>query len=93
MAKRKSSAPKAQRRPRGEIDRNYFFGDVFIKTGVAMYVALAMIAATTPGALRWTVVHDLPEFATVMGIFGTIGLVMFFVGRHLRREATQWDFD
>jgi hypothetical protein len=63
MAKRKASTPKAQRRPRAEIDRNYFFGDVLIKTGAAVF------------------------------IFGCLGAVAFFTGRHLRHEATHWDFD
>jgi hypothetical protein len=94
MAKRKAqAAPKAERRPRGEIDRNYFFGDVFIKTGVALYAALALIAAATPGMLRGTLSDGAQEYATVMGVFAAIGLVMYLVGRHLRREATQWDYD
>jgi hypothetical protein len=93
MAKRKAqSAPKAERRPRGEIDRNYFFGDVFIKTGAAVYVALLLIAAATPGMLRGAA-SDGTEYMTVMGVFAAIGLVLFLIGRHLRHEATQWDFD
>lgn len=94
MAKRKAQAgPKPERRPRGEIDRNYFFGDVFIKTGVALYVALGLILATTPGLLHGTLRQGMTPYFTVLGVFGVIGLVAFFVGRHLRSEATQWDFD
>ena len=94
MAKRKAqAAPKAERRPRGEIDRNYFFGDVFIKTGAALYVALALIAVATPGMLRGTLSDGAQGYATVMGVFAAIGLVMYLIGRHLRREATQWDYD
>ena len=50
MAKRKSrtAAPKRKQRPRTEIDRNYFFGDVFRQTGAALFVALGLIAAYTP---------------------------------------------
>jgi hypothetical protein len=92
MAKRKSSAPKAQRRPRGEIDRNYFFGDVFIKTGVAVFVAVCLIAAATPGMLS-SAASDGAEYVAVMGLFSAVAVVMFLIGRHLRHEATQWDFD
>ena len=38
--------------PRKEIDRNYFLGDIFIKTGVAVTVALCMIALYTPFTFR-----------------------------------------
>src|SRR5262245_28430468 len=90
MAKRKAqAAPKAERRPRGEIDRNYFFGDVFIKTGVALYAALALIAAATPGMLRGALSDGAQEYGAVMGVFAAIGLVMYLIGRHLRHEATQ----
>lgn len=94
MAKRKAAAqPKAERRPRGEIDRNYFFGDVLIKTGVALYVALGLILATTPGLLHGTLRQGMTPYFSVLGVFAVIGLGTFLVGRHLRREATQWDFD
>lgn len=93
MAKRKAAQPKAQRRPRGEIDRNYFFGDVLIKTGVALFVALGLILATTPGLLHGALQHGTTPYFTVLGVFAVIGLATFLVGRHLRREATQWDFD
>src|SRR5678815_3424189 len=49
MAKRKTpTQPKLKQRPRGEIDRNYFFGDVLRKSGGARFVALFLISAYTP---------------------------------------------
>lgn len=93
MAKRKSSTPKPQRRPREEIDRNYFFGDVFIKTGAAVGVALGLIALYTPFTLMGAINDGMYDYVAVMGSFGAIGLAAFFFGRHLRREATHWDFD
>ena len=60
MAKRKASTPSAakpQRRSRSEIDRNYFFGDVLIKTGVAVAVVIGMIALSTPFTLMGAI-HD-----------------------------------
>ncbi len=91
MAKSKSTKP--QRRPRGEIDRNYFFGDVFIKTGVAVAVALAMITAYTPFTIRDAVDSGMFGYLVVMGVFAGTGLFLFLYGRHLRKEATHWEFD
>lgn len=93
MAKRKASPPKPQRRPRAEIDRNYFFGDVLIKTGAAVGVALALIALYTPFTLMNAVTDGMYDYIAVMGTFGFLGLLSFLVGRHLRHEATHWDFD
>jgi hypothetical protein len=93
MSKRKSSAPKPQRRPRGEIDRNYFFGDVLIKTGAAVLVALGLVALYTPFTLMGAINDGMYDYLAVMGGFATLGLIAFFAGRHLRREATHWDFD
>jgi hypothetical protein len=93
MAKRKASASKPQRRPRGEIDRNYFFGDVFIKTGAAVGVAIALIALYTPFTLMDAINEGMNDYLGVMTAFGVIGVAFFLVGRHLRREATHWDFD
>jgi hypothetical protein len=93
MAKRKASSSKPQRRPRGEIDRNYFFGDVLIKTGVAVGVVLLMIALYTPVTIRGAFEDQMYDYLAVMSIFGGIGLFSFLYGRHLRREATHWDFD
>lgn len=93
MSKRKASAAKPQRRPRGEIDRNYFFGDVLIKTGVAVGVAIGLIALYTPFTLMSAINDGMYDYLAVMGGFGLIGVTLFFVGRHLRREATHWDFD
>lgn len=89
----KPSANHPHRRPRAEIDRNYFFGDVLIKTGVAVGVALLLIAAYTPFSLATAYEDRMYAYLTVMGIFGVIGIACFFYGRHLRREATHWDFD
>jgi hypothetical protein len=93
MSKRKASASKPQRRERGEIDRNYFFGDVFIKTGAAVAVALGLIALYTPFTLMDAINDGMNDYIAVMGTFGAIGLACFLVGRHLRHEATHWDFD
>ena len=91
MAKHKADAP--QRRPRNEIDRNYFFGDVLIKTGAAVGVALGLVALYTPFTLMDAINDGMTDYLAVMGIFGAIGIIAFFVGRHLRHEATHWDFD
>ncbi len=93
MAKRKASASRPERRDRAEIDRNYFFGDVLIKTGVAMGVALGLIAAFTPFSLAGAFEQRMDAYLSVMGIFAVIGMACFLYGRHLRREATHWDFD
>jgi hypothetical protein len=92
MAKRKSSH-SPHRRPRSEIDRNYFFGDVLIKTGVAVTLVLAAIAIYTPFSLRQAVDDGMYDYVTVMGLFAAIGLFSFLYGRHLRKEATHWEFD
>jgi hypothetical protein len=52
MSKHKPDATHPQRRSRGEIDRNYFFGDVLIKTGAAVLLVLVLIALYTPFTLR-----------------------------------------
>ncbi len=94
MAKRKAStAPKAQRRPRAEIDRNYYFGDVLMRTGAAVAVALALIALYTPFTLRDAIADGMYAYLTLMGVFAAIGIASYLTGYHLRREATQWDFD
>jgi len=89
----RTSAPKAQRRPRGEIDRNFYFGDLLIKTGGATMVAMALIAAYTPFTLADAIADGHYEYLGVMTGFGALGFVAFLFGRHLRREATHWDFD
>jgi hypothetical protein len=93
MAKRKRAPQKAQRRPRAEIDRNYYFGDVLIKTGVAVGVVLGIIALITPFSLMGAIRDGMWDYLAVVGTFGVLGLAAFLAGRHLRREATHWDFD
>lgn len=95
MSKHKNGdgAQKPERRPRGEIDRNYFFGDVFIKTGAAMLIALLVIALYTPVTLMGAIEDGMYDYLAVMGTFGALGVISYLVGRHLRREATHWDFD
>ena len=93
MAKRKAAAPKPQRRPRAEIDRNYFFGDVLIKTGVALALVLLAIAAYTPFTLRGAFDAQMYDYLAVMGVYAAIAAACYLTGRHLRREATHWDFD
>lgn len=93
MAKRKAAAHQPHRRPRAEIDRNYFFGDVLIKTGVAVFVAIGMIALFTPFTLMGAINDGMYDYLTVMGAFAGLGVIAFFSGRHLRKEATHWDFD
>jgi hypothetical protein len=94
MAKRKASGAKSKlkQRPRGEIDRNYFFGDVLRKTGAALWVALFLISAYTP--FSWgQAQHNSANFGTVVAIFAVIGVGLYLYGRHLRREATHWEAD
>jgi len=89
----KADAAHPQRRPRHEIDRNYFFGDVLIKTGAALAMVLIMIAAYTPITLQGALAEHMYDYLTVMGVFGVIALASYLAGRHLRHEATHWDFD
>lgn len=91
MAKRKAAKP--QRRPRKEIDRNYFFGDVLIKTGVACALVLGVIAAYTPFTLMGAINDGMYDYLAVVGAFAFIAAGSFLYGRHLRREATHWDYD
>lgn len=96
MSKRnasKSAAPKPQRRPRAEIDRNYFLGDVLIKTGVAVAAALGLVALYTPFTLRGAFESGMYQYLTVMCVFAVLGLGCYLAGKHLRHEATHWDFD
>jgi len=93
MSKRKASASKPQRRPRDEIDRNYFFGDVLIKTGVAVFVVIGLIAVSTPFTLMGAIEDGMYDYVAVMGSFGALGVLSYLSGRHLRRNATHWDFD
>lgn len=97
MSKKQRSArgtqQKPERRPRAEIDRNFFFGDVFIKTGAAVGIALLLIALYTPFSWRDALEGGMYGYLSVMGIFAAIGIALYLAGRHLRREATHWDFD
>lgn len=87
------SPERPQRRSRGEIDRNFFFGDVLIKTGAACGVALMLVAAYTPFTLMRAIKDGMWDYLGVVGAFGAIGVACYLVGRHLRHEATHWDFD
>lgn len=82
-----------RRRSRGEIDRNYFFGDVLIKTGVAVAFAIIAIALYAPHTFRLAFKDRMYDYLSVIGVFAVIGLVAFFTGQHLRKVATHWDFD
>ena len=94
MSRHKSNSPrKPERRSRGEIDRNYFFGDVLIKTGAAVFVALGLIAAYTPFSLMDAINDGMNGYLAVMGFFAVVGVASYLTGRHLRHEATHWDFD
>ena len=89
----KPAAPHERRRTRGEIDRNYFIGDVLIKTGVAIIAALAAIIAYTQHGFRVAFEDRLYDYLAVISVFTAIGAVSFFYGQHLRRVATHWDFE
>lgn len=92
MAKREK-ARRPTRRSRGEIDRNYFFGDVLIKTGVAGAVVLALASLYAPFSLFDAVNMGRTDYLIVLGVFGALCSLAFLAGRHLRHEATHWDFD
>ena len=66
---------------------------MLIKTGAATVVALALIAFSTPFTLRGALEEGMYGYFTIMGIFAGLGLASYLAGRHLRREATHWDFD
>lgn len=96
MAKRKTHEPSKEhpvRRPRAEIDRNFLLGDVFIKTGAACGVALLLIAAYTPFTLNGAIQSRMYDYLAVVGGFAALGVLFYLAGRHLRHEATHWDFD
>ncbi len=95
MAKRKAepSKDRPERRPRAEIDRNFLLGDVFIKTGAACGVALLLIAAYTPFTLMGAIESRMYDYLAVVGGFAALGALSYLLGRHLRHEATHWDFD
>ncbi|MES1198552.1 MAG: hypothetical protein ABUS48_01055 [Pseudomonadota bacterium] len=87
------AASHERRRTRSEIDRNYFFGDVLIKTGVAVIVALALLIAYTQHGFRTAFQDRLYDYLGVISVFALIGAASFFYGQHLRRTATHWDFE
>lgn len=92
MSKRRAKGTP-ERRPRHEIDRNYFVGDILIKTGVAAGVVIGLITLLTPFTLRSAIDDGMYDYLAVMGAFGAVGLASFLYGRFLRRQATHWDFD
>lgn len=91
MARKKAKKP--ERRPRHEIDRNYFVGDILIKTGVAVAIAIGAITFLTPFTFRDAIADRMYDYLAVMIVFGALGLASFLYGRFLRRQATHWDFD
>jgi hypothetical protein len=93
MSKSARQHRRPQRRSRGEIDRNYFFGDVLMRTGLAVGFAMALVAALTPYSFSDALRQGLYAYLGLMTTFGVIGLLLYFAGRHLRHEATHWDFD
>lgn len=96
MSKHKSHEPSKsnpQRRPRAEIDRNFLFGDVFIKTGAACGIVLLLVAGYTPFSLMGAIEDGMYDYLSIVGGFGLIGAMFYLLGRHLRHEATHWDFD
>jgi hypothetical protein len=56
-------------------------------------VALGLIALYTPFTIRDAIQDGMYAYLTLMGVFAAIGLAAYLTGRHLRHEATQWDFD
>ncbi|MES1158336.1 MAG: hypothetical protein ABUL42_00425 [Terricaulis silvestris] len=92
MAKKHAQAHE-RRRTRAEIDRNYFLGDVLIKTGVASAFVIAAIVLYTPHSFQDALQRHMFDYLTVMGLFAAIGVLAIFTGYHLRRTATHWDFD
>ncbi|MGE0044286.1 MAG: hypothetical protein AB7J28_16120 [Hyphomonadaceae bacterium] len=86
-----ASQPRYERRPRGEIDRNYFFGDTFIRTGSCLWIVIAAIALLTPFTIGDALAEGMYQYLTVMALFALIGAAFILYGRHLRRCATHWD--
>lgn len=87
------SAVKIERRSRAEIDRNYFFGDVLLRTGVAVGVVIFLIAGITPFSWRDALNDGLYAYLTLMTLFGLVGVLCLLAGRALRRNATHWDIE
>ncbi|MBL8552593.1 MAG: hypothetical protein JNJ73_21580 [Hyphomonadaceae bacterium] len=85
--------PHYERRSRGEIDRNFLFGDIFIKTGGATALVIGAIALYTPFTFADALAEQMYGYLGVMGAFGAAGAALFFYGRHLRAAATHWDLD
>ncbi len=88
-----STAEPVRRRPRGEIDRNYFIGDTLIQTGEGVAIAIVVIALYTPFSLQDALREGMVEYLSIMTIFGACGLGCLLFGRHLRRAASHWDRD
>ena len=86
-------AEHIDRRPRGEIDRNYFLGDALIRTGVAAGAVIAIIAVLTPFSVGQALAERMYGYLTVMTLFGAAGLGLLVFGLHLRHAATHWDKD
>jgi hypothetical protein len=87
------SASTTRRRSRGEIDRRFLLADIFRKTGGAVLLLVALIAAGTPFTVREALSSGLTQYVAIMGGFAAVGVALFLAGRALRRNATHWDTD
>jgi hypothetical protein len=84
---------RVERRSRGEIDRNFLFGDIFMRTGNATAVAILAIALYTPFSIREAFGERMYGYLGLMIAFGLTGMLLYFYGRHLRRCATHWEVE
>ena len=71
--------------------RRWIWGTTGVATAVG--VAIAAVALYTPFTLRDAIDGGMYDYVGVMGVFAGLGLFAFVYGRHLRKEATHWEFD
>ena len=79
-----------------ELQRLHGMGEALYDEIVGAYVvtgALMLVAAYTPFTLMRAIKDGMWDYLGVVGAFGAIGVACYLVGRHLRHEATHWDFD